>query len=149
MDGVLDYRRSRRKQGYGAPSLHTNATGKAAMTGTNIPERHRRALESLTRGDDGKVRDQEGFLADARLHDLRYTCASKFSKPLLLFIYVSSILFRSYGRKWVTATSLRSGTTAEVKAIPRATIIPKCLKARVRKTIQCFFGPILDCPLLE
>ena len=83
MDGVLDYRRSRRKQGYGAPSLHTNATGKAAMTETNIPERHRRALESLTRGDYGKVRDQAGIPADARLHDLRHTCVMSVSRPTL------------------------------------------------------------------
>ena len=46
------------------------------MTGTNIPEGHRRAFESLTRGDDNKLRDQSGIVADARLHDLRHSCAS-------------------------------------------------------------------------
>ena len=46
------------------------------MTGTNIPERYRRAFESLTRGDYGKLRDQAEIVADARLHDLRHTAAS-------------------------------------------------------------------------
>ena len=46
------------------------------MTGTNIPEGHRRAFESLTRGDDNKLRDQSGIVADARLHDLRHSCAT-------------------------------------------------------------------------
>ena len=49
-NGVLDYGRSRRKQGHGASSLQTNATAKTAMTGTNIPEGHRRAFEALTPG---------------------------------------------------------------------------------------------------
>ena len=43
------------------------------MTGTNIPEGHRRAFESLTKGDYGKLRDQAGIVADARLHDLRHS----------------------------------------------------------------------------
>ena len=43
------------------------------MTGTNIPEGHRRAFESLTRGDYNKLRDQSGIVADARLHDLRHS----------------------------------------------------------------------------
>ena len=46
------------------------------MTGTNIPEGHRRAFESLTRGDCSKLRDQAGIVADARLHDLRHSHAS-------------------------------------------------------------------------
>ena len=53
------------------------------MTGTNIPEGHRRAFESLTRGDYNKLRDQSGIVADARLHDLRPSCVSEFAKSLL------------------------------------------------------------------
>ena len=47
------------------------------MTGTNIPEGYRRALESLTSGDYGKLRDQAGILADARLHHLCHSCATQ------------------------------------------------------------------------
>ena len=47
------------------------------MTGTNIPE----GTESLTRGDYDKLLDQAGIVADARLHDLRYSFASR---PLAL-----------------------------------------------------------------
>ena len=43
------------------------------MTGTNIPE----GTESLTRGDYDKLLDQAGMVADARLHDLRYSFASR------------------------------------------------------------------------
>ena len=46
------------------------------MTGTNIPEGHRRAFESLTRGDYGKLRNQAGIVADARLRNLRHTHVS-------------------------------------------------------------------------
>ena len=63
------------KSGHGAPSLHTNATGKAAMNGTNIPEGHRRSFESLTRADYDKLRDQAGIVADARLHNLCHSHA--------------------------------------------------------------------------
>ena len=46
IDGVLGLRKVAGKQGHGASSLQTNATGKTAMTGTNIPEGHRRAFGS-------------------------------------------------------------------------------------------------------
>ena len=51
---------------------YTPTKGKAAMTGTNIPE----GTESLTRGDYDKLRDQAGIVADARLHDMRHTHVS-------------------------------------------------------------------------
>ena len=46
------------------------------MTGTNNPEGHRRAFESLTKGDYGKLRDQRGIVADACLHGLRHYCVT-------------------------------------------------------------------------
>ena len=47
------------------------------MTGTNIPE----GTKSLTRGGYDKLLDQAGIVADARLHDLRYSFSSR---PLAL-----------------------------------------------------------------
>ena len=46
------------------------------MTEPTFPRGHRRTFESVTRGDYGKLRNQPGIFAVARLRDLRHTHVS-------------------------------------------------------------------------